>query len=205
MQELQEKYKDNPEQLSKKTMELLKKDGAWPLKWCLGMLIQMPVFLGLYAVVSNIADTTTTQNWMKFPTNAIDMVYSFFYPYVHVMIDTANLTTNFFWVDVLSKNHIWLAIVWWVLMFINMKIMGWTKPASVPTVPGANMPDMTKMMWFMNYFLVFMIGTFIYSTAAGVGLYIITSTLFGALQIYYPNRILVHAKIQLLLKWAKDI
>jgi YidC/Oxa1 family membrane protein insertase len=28
MQEIQEKYKDDPEQLSKKTMELLKKDGA---------------------------------------------------------------------------------------------------------------------------------------------------------------------------------
>lgn len=32
MQEIQEKYKDDPEQLSKKTMELLKKDGAGPLK-----------------------------------------------------------------------------------------------------------------------------------------------------------------------------
>ncbi len=44
MQEIQEKYKDDPEQLSKKTMELLKKDGAGPLKGCVGMLLQIPVF-----------------------------------------------------------------------------------------------------------------------------------------------------------------
>ena len=44
MQEIQEKYKDDPEQLSKKTMELLKKDGVGPLKGCIGMILQIPVF-----------------------------------------------------------------------------------------------------------------------------------------------------------------
>jgi len=32
MQELQEKYKDDPKKLSEETMKLLKKDGAGPLK-----------------------------------------------------------------------------------------------------------------------------------------------------------------------------
>ena len=91
MQELQEKHKDDPEKLSKEMMDLLKKDGAWPLKWCLWMLVQMPVFLWLYAVVSNIANPTTMQSWMKFPVSTIDMVYSFLYPIVHQMIDIAAL------------------------------------------------------------------------------------------------------------------
>jgi membrane protein insertase Oxa1/YidC/SpoIIIJ len=116
------------------------------------------------------------------------------------MIDTANLVTNFFGIDVLSKNHIGLSIIWWILMYINMTIMTWTRPAAAPSIPGANMPDMSKMMWFMNYFLVFMIGSFIYSVAAGIGLYIITSTLFWVLQVYYNNRILINAKIQTLFK-----
>jgi membrane protein insertase Oxa1/YidC/SpoIIIJ len=116
------------------------------------------------------------------------------------MIDTANLVTNFFGIDVLSKNHIGLSIIWWILMYINMTIMTWTRPAATPSIPGANMPDMSKMMWFMNYFLVFMIGSFIYSVAAGIGLYIITSTLFWVLQVYYNNRILINAKIQTLFK-----
>jgi membrane protein insertase Oxa1/YidC/SpoIIIJ len=59
-----------------------------------------------------------------------------------------------------------------------MTIMGRTKPMTTPSIPGANVPDMSKMMGFMNYFLVFMIASFVYSVAAGIGLYIITSTLF---------------------------
>lgn len=200
MQEIQEKYKDDPEQLSKKTMELLKKDGAGPLKWCMGLLLQIPVFFGLYAVISNIANPEGVTKIMKFPVDIIDMVYSFFYPYVYNMIDAANLVTQFFNINVLEKNNLILAIIGAILMFINMSIMSWTRPAT-PSLPGgANVPDMGKMMQFMNYFLVFMIGTFIYSVANGVGLYIITSTLFWVVQVYIQNRILVNAKLATIFK-----
>lgn len=200
MQEIQEKYKDDPAQLSKKTMELLKKDGVGPLKWCVGMLLQIPVFFGLYAVISNIANPEGVSSFMKFPTSMIDMVYSFFYPYVYSMIDTANLITSFLNIDVLDKNNIILAAIGWVLMFINMSLMSRTKPAT-PSIPGgANIPDMGKMMKFMNYFLVIMIASFVYSVANGVGLYIITSTLFGVVQVYIQNRILINAKLATIFK-----
>lgn len=201
MQEIQEKYKDQPEMLSQKTMELLKKDGAWPLKGCLSMLLQMPVFFGLYSVIANIANPNNVQTWMKFPTNLIDMVYSFLYPHVNTMIDTANLMTNFLSINVLDKNNLILAAIWGIVMYLNMSIMKWTKPApTLPSIPWASVPDMGKMMWFMNIFLVVMIGGFIYSTANGVGLYIITSTLFAVIQLYFQNRILINAKLQTIFK-----
>ena len=75
------------------------------------MLLQMPVFFGLYAVISNIANPNDIQSWMKFPTNLIDMVYSFLYPHVNTMIDTANLMTEFFTINVLDKNNILLAAI----------------------------------------------------------------------------------------------
>jgi membrane protein insertase Oxa1/YidC/SpoIIIJ len=84
-------------------------------------------------------------------------------------------------------------------MRINMKIMWWTRP-STPTVPGADVPDMTKMMDFMNIFLVIMITSFVYSVATGVGLYIVTSTLVWVIQTWYQNRILINAKLQTLFK-----
>gem|GEM_PF-7014918 len=71
---------------------------------------------------------------MKFPVSMIDMVYSFLYPFVNGMIDIANLNTQFFGIDILSKNHIGLTIAAALLMRVNMKIMTWTKPAT-PTVP----------------------------------------------------------------------
>jgi YidC/Oxa1 family membrane protein insertase len=55
MQEIQDKYKDNPQKLSEETMKLLKKEGSAPLKGCLSMLIQLPVFIGLYFVVRKFA------------------------------------------------------------------------------------------------------------------------------------------------------
>ncbi len=195
MKEIQEKYKDDPEQLSKKTMELLKKDGVWPLKGCIGMILQIPVFYGLYAVISNIADPKAVSSFMKFPVNLVDMVYSFLYPFVHNMIDIANMTTQFLWIDVLSKNNLILALIGWILMFLNMQVMTRTRPAT-PSMPGGqNVPDMGKMMKFMNYFLVIIIWSFIYSVANGVGLYIIASTFFGLAQVYYQNRILINAKL----------
>jgi len=45
MQEIQEKYKDQPEKMSAEMMALFKKSGGGPLKGCLTMIIQIPVFL----------------------------------------------------------------------------------------------------------------------------------------------------------------
>lgn len=200
MQEIQEKYKDDPEKLSKKTMELLKKEGVWPLKWCISMLLQIPVFFGLYAVISNIANPERVSSIMKFPINTIDMAYSFLYPYVHNMIDTTNLVTHFLGFNMLEGKNIILAIIAWAIMYINMSMVRRTRPAT-PQVPGgANVPDMGSMMKFMNYFLVIMITVFVYSVASGVGLYILTSTLIGVIQVYLQNRVLVNAKLATLFK-----
>lgn len=43
--ELQEKYKDDPKKLSEETMKVFKTHGKGPLKGCLMMLIQIPVFI----------------------------------------------------------------------------------------------------------------------------------------------------------------
>lgn len=81
-----------------------------------------------------------------------------------------------------------------------MSMVRRTRPAT-PQVPGgANVPDMGSMMKFMNYFLVIMITVFVYSVASGVGLYILTSTLIGVIQVYLQNRVLVNAKLATLFK-----
>ncbi len=48
---MQERYKDDRQQLSQAMMELYKREGANPLSGCLPILIQMPVFLALYWVL----------------------------------------------------------------------------------------------------------------------------------------------------------
>ena len=48
---IREKYKDNPQKLNQEMMELYKKHQINPLGGCLPMILQMPVFIGLYQVL----------------------------------------------------------------------------------------------------------------------------------------------------------
>jgi YidC/Oxa1 family membrane protein insertase len=51
MTELREKYKNNPEKLNKEIMELYKQHQVNPMSGCLPLILQMPIFVGLYQVL----------------------------------------------------------------------------------------------------------------------------------------------------------
>lgn len=51
IKELQEKYKNDRQQLGVKQMELFRENGVNPLAGCLPMLIQMPVFISLFSTI----------------------------------------------------------------------------------------------------------------------------------------------------------
>ncbi len=50
IQSIREKYKDDPMQLNRETMDLMKRNKVNPLSGCLPMLLQIPVFFALYRV-----------------------------------------------------------------------------------------------------------------------------------------------------------
>ncbi len=60
LNELKKKYGNNQQKLNKATMELYKKEGVNPMSGCKGgcfpMLLQMPVFFALYAVLNTSID-----------------------------------------------------------------------------------------------------------------------------------------------------
>lgn len=51
LKKLQDKYKNDPEQLNIKTMELYKEHNVSPFGGCLPLLIQFPIIIGLFAAV----------------------------------------------------------------------------------------------------------------------------------------------------------
>lgn len=51
MKEIKEKYKDNPEKMNKKIMNLYKENKVNPLGGCFPMLLQMPVFYALFIIL----------------------------------------------------------------------------------------------------------------------------------------------------------
>mgnify|MGYP003869667131 CR=1 FL=1 len=186
MKEIQEKYADDPQRMSEEMMKLWKTPGSNPLKWCFTMLIQIPVFLGLFYTVKDIAEG-------RYNTEA----YSFL---SWLDVDLGNLITSFYGMDLLTPNNIVLTIIAAVLMFGQMQMMTMLKgKQATPKIPGLgggeNMPDMSKMMGMMNYFMVIMIGWFVWTMPAGVGLYITTTTAFGILQQVRQQRPMIKLKL----------
>ncbi|MCF7929829.1 MAG: membrane protein insertase YidC [Spirochaetales bacterium] len=52
IQELREKYKDNPQKMNKELGALYKREGVNPLGGCLPMVFQIPVFIALYGLLT---------------------------------------------------------------------------------------------------------------------------------------------------------
>jgi len=66
LQALQKKYKKNPQALNRATMELYRKHKVNPLGGCLPLIVQMPIFFALYAILSStIALRGTSFLWVS--------------------------------------------------------------------------------------------------------------------------------------------
>ncbi len=56
MTKIRERFKDNSEQMNKEIMELYRRHKVNPLGGCLPMVLQIPVFIGLYSALSNAVE-----------------------------------------------------------------------------------------------------------------------------------------------------
>ena len=56
MQELKEKYKDDPTRMNTEVMKLYKEHGVNPVGGCLPMMIQIPIFFGLFSMLGQAAE-----------------------------------------------------------------------------------------------------------------------------------------------------
>lgn len=79
MQEIREKYKNDQQKMMEETRKLQKEIGVNPLAGCLPILIQMPVFIGLFHVLRsfNRTGTGTGQLGMSIEENANTANYFF--------------------------------------------------------------------------------------------------------------------------------
>jgi YidC/Oxa1 family membrane protein insertase len=88
MAEMKEKYKDDPKRIQQETMKLFKEHQVNPVAGCLPMLIQMPIFLGLFYMlrtaselrhepflwVADLSQPDTLMEIAGFPINILPMI-----------------------------------------------------------------------------------------------------------------------------------
>ncbi|MBL8899392.1 MAG: membrane protein insertase YidC [Planctomycetes bacterium] len=162
---LKEQHKDDPQQYSKKQLELMRKHGVTvPLGGCLPIFLQMPIFIGLFAALRS----------------TILLRHEPFYLWIHdlsrpdALLSWEPVTLLFFTLDGLNLLPI-LMVVLWVL---HQRMM--PRPASM----DPQQETMMKMMTFMPI----LFGFLLYSYASGLALYMITSSLLGIVEVRYIKK-----------------
>jgi len=189
--EIQEKYKDDPNRMAEETMKIFKKEWKSPFKWCLRLLIQLPIFAWLYWVIYCMA------NWQIEADRLYSFFYSFWNKFISEWIDWSwSIVTTFFGIDLLASKNLVLAIVTAVLMFFQTKLTTLVQPKQkAQKLPNWQaMPDPSKMMWAMSRMMALMMWWMVYALQAAIWLYMVVTALFSICQYTRQYRSLLRAK-----------
>jgi YidC/Oxa1 family membrane protein insertase len=171
LKKVQAKYKDNPQERTAAMMELYRKHGVNPLGGCLPLLLQMPIFLGLYwALQESIRFRLAPFLWIE-NLAAPDMLiyWGESIPFIsnpdHQGIILCGLLPNFFYLGPYFNVLPVLAVA---IMLVQQKMM----------MPPATDDQQAAQQKAMKWVMVLM-GLFFYKIAAGLCLYFIASSLWG--------------------------
>ncbi len=159
VQKIQKKYKDNPQEMNKRVMEIYQKNKVNPMGGCLPLLLQFPVLWALFRVFSN----------------AIELKGQSFFLWINDLSMPDTLFKLPFALPFLGSNFNVLPI----LMFVSMIWMQKMAPAQ------GNMQGANKFM--MQVFMpVFMLIIF-YSLPSGLVLYFLLSNVISIGQQQYTR------------------
>lgn len=184
IEELKKKYGKNQQALALKTMELYKSEKINPMSSCLPMLAQMPVMLGIYYVVKDGVSEHLRV-----------LLYDF-----NSKIDLSQVNTEFFGLNLEVPNIIVLPLLVGGAQFLAIKlsfIANKKKQSHKPVKKAKSQPEgmagqMEQMQKMMQYFLPVMLAFFTATFPAAVGIYWLTSTIFGIFQQKLVNYQLDH-------------
>lgn len=159
--ELKEKYKDNPQLLNQKMTELYRKEGINPLAGCFPILLQIPIFFALYAMLDNaIALRHVSFLWAK-NLAAADTIFSI----------PLGFTLPFFNVDAIPVNPLVLAMT--ALMMVQQRM-----------TPMSADPAQKRMMQMMPVIMLI----FLYDLPSGLTLYWTVSNIFSIIQLWLQQK-----------------
>lgn len=174
LKKIQEKHKDDPETLQRKTMELYREAGATPFGGCLLTLIQLPILIGLYRAITRSLAASPLQlidlsqhiyqtipawlSWLPSPTTLIP------------------LNSRFWWLDLAAPDPTpIIPILVFITTWLQQKLL------TPPTTAGAD-SQQAAMTRSMQITMPLMISFFALSFPAGLSIYWIVSNFIGVVQ-----------------------
>ena len=163
MQEIQKKYKD-PKRRSQETMKLYKEAGVNPLGCLWPMLIQFPIWIGLYQALRQLLGDT--------PESLVGLAHSL-YPWSYIR-NAVPLEEHFLWMNLGQPDPVMPLLVG-VSTYVQQKLM--TTPAADPKQQSMNQ----MMMWMMPL----MFAWFTLTVPSGLAVYWVTTNIIGLFQAYF--------------------
>jgi YidC/Oxa1 family membrane protein insertase len=184
IKEIQAKYKDDQAKLGMEMLELYKKEGVNPMGSCLPLLIQMPILIGLYWVISGAND----------PSNFYHL-YSFFKDF-----NPLSINSYFYGLDLQHVGGaigitfaLILGLIQWVQAKLSFSYNPPVKSKEIEVKKEGEAPefalDPQVMQKMMLYVFPVMIAVSSYFFPLGVGLYWFIGTVFVIVQQWYVNTI----------------
>lgn len=168
IQEIQKKYKD-PKRRSEETMKLYKEEGVNPVG-CLGpMIIQMPIWFALYAVLSRTVGGT--------PERMVELS-SRLYSWSFIQ-NAMPLPTDFLWLDLGRPDKI-LPVLVFITTWLQTKT-GFS-PTQSATPQSAQMQQQQQMMLWM---MPVMFAWFSIGVPSGLSLYWTVTNIIGIIMNYF--------------------
>ena len=164
MQEIKEKFKDNPQKQQKATMDLYKKAKVNPLGGCLPMLLQFPILITLFYFLQN--SMLMRQESFLWASDLSAPDYIFQLPFA---------------IPFLGDQIAGFVLLMTGAMFLQMKVSGGMSGAA-PSAPGT--PNMKAFQYIMPFILLFVFNNF----ASGLSLYYLVYNVLSAAQQFYVNK-----------------
>lgn len=171
MKALQEKYKDDKEAQTREMMKLYQDMGVNPMMGCLPMLIQLPIWIGLYSAILRLAEQNKLQEGflfipsLAFPNNTLSW-----------LTDFARYGENW--------GYFILPILTVLTQLVISRVM---TPTTTPS-SGKNDDPTAAMMKQMTTIMPLMFGVFALQFPAGLALYWVTNNVLTGVQYAVLNR-----------------
>ena len=165
LKELQVKYKDKPEMLSQKTMELYRKAGVSPVSGCLPMLLQMPFLFAMYQLLDRMFELKGASFlWIK-DLAMPDALITFSFTIPLLNISSLNILP--------------------IIMVVSQVFQSMLTPGM------DNNPQAKMMIWLMPLMFFF----FFYNVSSGLVLYWTVMNLLGIIQQLFMNKTLANTAV----------
>jgi YidC/Oxa1 family membrane protein insertase len=177
IKELQRKYGKEPQKLQQETVKLYQQYKINPVGGCLPMLLQLPIFIGVYQAVIHLMLPRYQENLSERVQTALAD------PTIAAIFDQEFLGIINLGLSPFGGEDGFTGTPYLILPVLSVVLQLTQQLMAMPRVQDPQQKAMSRAMLFMPFFFGYIAFTF----PAGAVLYWVTSSLFGIIQQYFTS------------------